>query len=184
MYFCNECKSCIQRQLEEMSDYLSCAESADSGISLIKHEKVSESSESSFASMESAKTDNKSQQSSGSCGNSMHKRRIRRRRYRRVPSPRIIRLSHPRYYTPQFNQPSRWQRCRGPEVVRLDTHHVDKTLSTRLQQLSLPPVRILRSARNEYRYTLDKQRVGNMNRHLQKSLFTLYTRLANVQMPK
>lgn len=171
MHFLGNLQSCLQRHLSDLARYL---KSTDHPASVDRR--------SGFGGCDSSAS--WSTNSSDNAPTSPAKRPPLRRCKRRTPAPataRILQLARPKQCTPRFAASP----IAGPAVrhVRIDTHHIDPPISSRLRQLALPSVRYLRSARQSLRDTLGPKRTGNLNMHLQQSLFTLYTRLANVPMP-
>uniref|UniRef100_A0A182PJP4 Uncharacterized protein n=1 Tax=Anopheles epiroticus TaxID=199890 RepID=A0A182PJP4_9DIPT len=55
--------------------------------------------------------------------------------------------------------------------------------SKRIQQLALPHVRKLVAAQQEYRRFIARRQQDQLEKRIKKSIFTVYSRLANVQLP-
>lgn len=91
---------------------------------------------------------------------------------------RINQLAVPRIVTRPYCRPVVDLSKRPIELVR------PPCISTRLEQLALPPIRLLVSAYDMYRSTMDPKRLNKFNYHLQKSMLSMYSRLANAKLPE
>lgn len=102
--------------------------------------------------------------------------RKRLRRHFRAP-PRIRWLARPKQQTAKFTQPLVVPRGRQIQIIR------DPLISTRLKQLAVPKVRKLVATRNACCRFKDALYIDRFDRMIKKSLFTVYSRLANVEVP-
>lgn len=93
-------------------------------------------------------------------------------------NPRINQLAEPKLMRRPYEPPKYDSSKRYIEILPLPP------ISTRLEQLSLSPVRCLLSACEQFQSVLPKDRIEKLNAQLQKSILTVYTRLANVQFPE
>lgn len=91
---------------------------------------------------------------------------------------RIIYLSRPK----RCGQKHRTNKCRrfgrNIEIIR------QPKISTRLEQLAIRPVRALLSTREQYKHFISRSWYERFNRNIFKSMFTLYSRLGNIQLPE
>lgn len=89
---------------------------------------------------------------------------------------RIRILAQPKYFTPKF--------------VRIEGRNLDKNieisrevnLSTRIKMLSVPKVRKLVASLEDYRKTIDYEKLDNISNLINCSMMTMYSRLANVHL--
>ncbi|XP_058122372.1 uncharacterized protein LOC131293194 [Anopheles ziemanni] len=106
------------------------------------------------------------------------KQKRKLKRYR--TSRRIQYLAKPRKLNRKY-QPQPVQRfATGTEVCR---PYNEPFASKRLQQLAEPHVRKLVAAQEEYRRFIARNRQEQLEKRIKKSIFTVYSRLANVQLP-
>ncbi|XP_055593321.1 uncharacterized protein LOC129744695 [Uranotaenia lowii] len=93
---------------------------------------------------------------------------------------RIRRLAKPKQCTRKFHPRPVTQYGRTIERIQA---YKEPYASTRLQQLALPKVRKLIAARDEYRKFIRKCWFDRFGKRIKRSMFTVYSRLANVQLP-
>ncbi|KAG5670053.1 hypothetical protein PVAND_000339 [Polypedilum vanderplanki] len=94
----------------------------------------------------------------------------------RCPSRRIRVLAQPKYLTRRILQPN--QKVKKVQVIR------EYELPTRIKMLSIPKVRRLVASLDEYKNFISTHRIRNYDDLIQKSIRTMYSRLANVHMKK
>lgn len=94
----------------------------------------------------------------------------------RCPSRRIHVLAQPKYLTRRVLQPN--PKVKKVQVVK------EYELPTRIKMLSVPKVRRLVASLDEYKNFIDTHRIRNYDDLIQKSIRTMYSRLANVQLKK
>lgn len=90
---------------------------------------------------------------------------------------RTLRLAVPKCITQRYSPPEFDMKKRNIEIVQPSLN-----ITTRLEELALPPVRCLVSAREEFKPILQPERVGKLNQYLQRSVLSRYNRLANSEM--
>ncbi|XP_035916279.1 uncharacterized protein LOC118513965 [Anopheles stephensi] len=73
--------------------------------------------------------------------------------------------------------------ARGPKQTEVCRAYKEPYASKRLQQLALPHVRKLVAAQQEYRRFIARRQQDQLEKRIKKSIFTVYSRLANVRLP-
>uniref|UniRef100_A0A1Q3G5D5 Testicular haploid n=1 Tax=Culex tarsalis TaxID=7177 RepID=A0A1Q3G5D5_CULTA len=97
------------------------------------------------------------------------------------PSRRIRKLAKPRQKTAKFHPRPVTQY--GRMIQKIDAYR-EPYASTRIQQLSIPKVRKLVAAREEYQRFINRCWYDRFSKRIKRSMFTVYSRLANVQLPE
>ncbi|XP_065088925.1 uncharacterized protein LOC135710333 [Ochlerotatus camptorhynchus] len=100
------------------------------------------------------------------------------RKYR--TSRRIHKLAKPKCRAAKFYQRPVSQYGRTIQMIRA---YQEPYASTRLQQLAIPKVRKLIAARDAYRRFINRCWYDRFGKRIKRSMFTVYSRLANVQLP-
>ncbi|EDO63616.1 AGAP007785-PA [Anopheles gambiae str. PEST] len=72
---------------------------------------------------------------------------------------------------------------RSTKQTELCRSYKEPYASKRIQQLALPHVRKLVAAQQEYRRFIARRQQDQLEKRIKKSIFTVYSRLANVQLP-
>lgn len=106
--------------------------------------------------------------------------KMKRARRFRCKSKRIINLAQPQYLTEKYSEQILPQKKTSVEIVRA---HEEQT-PVRINLLAYPKVRKLISSREAYKGVVDKQWYGRFEDLIKRSMFTMYSRLANVQLPE
>uniref|UniRef100_A0A1A9W3T7 Testicular haploid expressed protein n=1 Tax=Glossina brevipalpis TaxID=37001 RepID=A0A1A9W3T7_9MUSC len=107
-------------------------------------------------------------------------RKLRCRHVQRfIKRKRLMKLAIPLKKLGRFVPTCPCKLKKSIEIVRLD-----ERAHTRTEQLAYPKARHLLLFKKEVRTLFDPSRNANLNRLTRKSLFSLYSRLANVQPPK
>ena len=104
-----------------------------------------------------------------------HLKYKRQKRFK-CKNKRIRTLAQPKYYTPKFVSNEGRNLDKNIEISR------QINLSTRIRMLSVPKVRKLVASLEDYRKTVDNEKLGNINNLLHYSMMTMYSRLANVHL--
>uniref|UniRef100_A0A182M416 Uncharacterized protein n=1 Tax=Anopheles culicifacies TaxID=139723 RepID=A0A182M416_9DIPT len=99
---------------------------------------------------------------------------------RRV-SRRTQYLAKPRMPRARYEPRAVNRSTKQTEVCRT---YKEPNASKRIQQLALPHVRKLVAAQQEYRRFIDRRRQDQLEKRIKKSIFTVYSRLANVTLPE
>ncbi|XP_049279291.1 uncharacterized protein LOC125761818 [Anopheles funestus] len=99
---------------------------------------------------------------------------------RRV-SRRIQYLAKPRLPRGRYEPRAVIRSTKQTEVCRT---YKEPYASKRIQQLALPHVRKLVAAQQEYRRFIARRQQDHLEKRIKKSIFTVYSRLANVQLPE
>uniref|UniRef100_A0A182Q6T9 Uncharacterized protein n=1 Tax=Anopheles farauti TaxID=69004 RepID=A0A182Q6T9_9DIPT len=73
--------------------------------------------------------------------------------------------------------------ARFTKQTEVSRPYKEPTVSKRLQQLALPHVRKLVAAQQDYRRFIARRQQDQLEKRIKKSIFTVYSRLANVQLP-
>ncbi|XP_053677737.1 uncharacterized protein LOC128727819 [Anopheles nili] len=73
--------------------------------------------------------------------------------------------------------------ARLPKQTEVCHSYKEPYASKRIQQLALPHVRKLVAAQQEYRRFIARRQQDQLEKRIKKSIFTVYSRLANVQLP-
>lgn len=100
------------------------------------------------------------------------------RKYR--TSRRIGKLAKPKCRGAKFHHRPVSQYGRTIQLLRA---YQEPYASTRIQQLALPKVRKLIAARDAYRRFINRCWYDRFGKRIKRSMFTVYSRLANVQLP-
>ncbi|XP_055549063.1 uncharacterized protein LOC129732301 [Wyeomyia smithii] len=95
-------------------------------------------------------------------------------------SRRIRKLARAKYCGAKFHQRPVSQYGRTIQMIR---SYKEPIASNRLQQLAVPKVRKLIAAREEYKRFLNRCWYDRFSKRIKRSMFTVYSRLANVQLP-
>ncbi|CAG9806476.1 unnamed protein product [Chironomus riparius] len=104
-----------------------------------------------------------------------HLKYKRQKRFR-CKNKRIAALAQPRYYTPKYVPNEDWTWNQNIEIQR------DFNLSTRIKMLSVPKVRKLTASYEDYKNTMNYEKLSNISNLMNYSMMTMYSRLANVQL--
>lgn len=107
-----------------------------------------------------------------------HLKKKRARKFR-CRSKRIKQLAEPKYFSQKFSEEEYVNCKKAVEVIREN----EEQLPVRIKLLAYPKVRKLVSSREAYRNIVDKQCFNRLEELIGRSLFTMYSRLANVQLP-
>lgn len=97
----------------------------------------------------------------------------------RCRSKRIRLLSQPKHSTPKYVSEPQLLIQKNIEIVR--PYH--DPLPTRIKLLAFPKVRKLLASRDAYRGQIERERIVRIENLASRSMLTMYSRLANVQMP-
>ncbi|XP_050088088.1 uncharacterized protein LOC126572648 [Anopheles aquasalis] len=104
------------------------------------------------------------------------------RRTKRYKTTRRIRyLARPRRVRQKFFQRPVLARRQETEIIR---SYQEPYASRRIQQLALPRVRSLLVVRQHYGRLLCKERKKQLNKWITKSVLTIYSQLASVELPE
>ncbi|XP_058446806.1 testicular haploid expressed gene protein [Malaya genurostris] len=96
-------------------------------------------------------------------------------------SRRTRRLARPKYVMEKFYRRPVRQYERTIQVVR---SYREPYASTRIQHLAVPKVRKLIAAQEEYKRFINRCWYDRFSKRIKRSMFTVYSRLANVQLPQ
>lgn len=91
---------------------------------------------------------------------------------------RIIYLSRPKRCGKKYLSTGCQKFGRNIEIFR------QPKISSRLEQLSIRPVRVLISTREQYKHFISRSWYERFNRLICKSMFTMYSRLGNIELPE
>ncbi|XP_035773746.1 uncharacterized protein LOC118456778 [Anopheles albimanus] len=104
------------------------------------------------------------------------------KRLKRFKTTRRIRwLARPRRVRQKFRQRPVLARRQETEIIR---SYQKPYASRRIQQLALPRVRSLLVVRQHYRHLLSKVQAQQLNKWIKKSVLTIYSQLASVELPE
>ncbi|XP_053692025.1 uncharacterized protein LOC128740506 [Sabethes cyaneus] len=92
---------------------------------------------------------------------------------------RIRKLARARYHRAKFYQRPVSQYGRTIQMIR---SYQEPFASNRIQQLAVPKVRKLIAAREEYKRFINRCWYDRFSKRIRRSMFTVYSRLANVQL--
>lgn len=106
--------------------------------------------------------------------------KTKRARKFRCKSKRIQRLALPKYFTPKYCEPEPEKAKLSVEIVR----PYDEPTPVRIKLLAHPKVHHLVSSRDAYKGFVDKEWYGRFENLIHRSMLTMYSRLANVQLPE
>ena len=106
-----------------------------------------------------------------------HLKGKRARKYR--CNKRIRRLANPKWMTEKHCGQGMAMPNKRIEIIRLE----EEQTPVRIRMLAYPKVRKLVSNRNDYKRIVDKQWYGQIETFIEKSMKTMYSRLANVHLP-
>ncbi|XP_049531012.1 uncharacterized protein LOC125948718 [Anopheles darlingi] len=106
---------------------------------------------------------------------------VLRRRKRYKTSRRIRYLACPRRVRQKFHHRPVLVRRQETEIVR---SYQEPYASRRIQQLALPRVRSLLVVRQHYRRLLSEEQEKQLNNWIKKSVLTIYSQLASVELPE
>lgn len=103
---------------------------------------------------------------------------LKRRLRTKFRAPKRIKLlAYPKQITNKYEPPQVKQFKRTIEVVK------ERQPSRRIQQLAIPKVRKLVAAKLEYKNFKNEYFLNRFDELIKRSLFTVYSRLANVEIP-
>lgn len=68
--------------------------------------------------------------------------------------------------------------------IDIEKYYPDRVVGTRTEQLAYVSTRKLTEFKDNWSYLFSWRRVASINRHLRRSMFSMYSRLYNVQAPK
>lgn len=104
---------------------------------------------------------------------------VKRARKFRCRSKRIRLLATPKHLTPKFFKPPEMKIGKTIEITR----PYENLLPTRIKLLAFPKVRKLLASHDAYRGMIKRERLKRIENLASRSLLTMYSRLANVQIP-
>lgn len=104
---------------------------------------------------------------------------VKRARKFRCRSKRIRLLATPKHLTPKYVKPPEMRIGKTIEITR----PYENPLPTRIKLLAFPKVRKLLASRDAYRGMIKRERLRRIENLASRSLLTMYSRLANVQIP-
>lgn len=107
-----------------------------------------------------------------------HLKKKRARKFR-CRSKRITSLAQPKYLTRKYLEE---ETCNGKAAVEVIRTFEEQT-PVRIKLLAYPKVRKLVSSREAYRNIVDKQWYERFEELIQRSMLTMYSRMADVQLP-
>lgn len=107
-----------------------------------------------------------------------HLKQKRARKFK-CKSKRIKILAQPKNYTQKYRQEEFEKGKPTIEVIR----SYEEQTPVRIKMLAYPKVHQLVSSRDQYKQIVDKEWYGRFNSLINKSMLTMYSRLANVQLP-
>ncbi|XP_058819366.1 testicular haploid expressed gene protein [Topomyia yanbarensis] len=113
------------------------------------------------------------------CSLSGQEKQLSVRKYK--SSRRIRKLARPKCPVGKFYQRPVRQYGRTFQMIR---SYQEPYASTRVQQLAVPKVRKLLAAREEYKRFINRCWYDRFSKRIKRSMFTVYSRLANVQLPQ
>lgn len=108
---------------------------------------------------------------------------LKRARKFRCKSKRILDLAQPKHFTPKYDSSVEdIPKKRKVETIR----QYSDPLPTRIKLLALPKVRKLLANRDAYKeyYDVERERIMRIENLASYSMLTMYSRLANVQIPE
>jgi hypothetical protein len=105
--------------------------------------------------------------------------KTKRARKFRCRSKRIKRLALPKYYTPKYCEVEPEMSTGSVEIVRT---YKEQT-PVRIRMLAHPKIHHLVASRDAYKGMIDKEWHGRFENLIHRSMLTMYSRLANVQLP-
>lgn len=105
---------------------------------------------------------------------------LRKRLEKSQPKKYIRNLAVPRYKQPIKVFHSKCKRFR----IDIEKFHPDRVVGTRTEQLAYVIPRKLNEFKETFGYLFPWKRIASLNGHLRKSLFSMYSRLYNIQGPK
>lgn len=94
-------------------------------------------------------------------------------------SKRIQHLAQPKYYTRKYVEEETSQGKAAVEIIRT----YEEQTPVRIKLLAYPQVRRLVASRNAYKGIIDKQWYGRFEDLIRRAMLTMYSRMANVQLP-
>lgn len=107
-----------------------------------------------------------------------HLKKKRARKFR-CYSKRIQHLAQPKYVSQKYSAEETVNGKAAVEVIRT----YEEQTPVRIKLLAYPKVRKLVSSREAYRNIVDKEWYDRFHELIQRSMLTMYSRMANVQLP-
>lgn len=105
--------------------------------------------------------------------------KTRRARRFRCKNKRLVQLAQPKQVIRKYYEE---ETARGKTAVEI-MRTFEEQATARIKMLAYPKVRKLISSRDAYKDIIDKEWFGRFESLIQKSMLTMYSRLANVHLP-
>ncbi|KAL5285074.1 hypothetical protein ACFFRR_007050 [Megaselia abdita] len=105
---------------------------------------------------------------------------LRKRMRRMQPNKHIRNLAIPRYKTTLKVAKPKCRKFR----IDIEKYYPDRVVGTRTEQLAFVSTKKLNEFKETWGHLFPWRRIASINRHFRKSLFSMYSRLYNVQAPR
>lgn len=106
---------------------------------------------------------------------------LKKRLRRMQPKTRIQKLALPKWKNSCKKVAKR--KCKGFHID-IERFYPDRVVGTRTEQLAYVSTRKLNEFKRNWNHLFGWRRIGSINRHIRNSLFSMYSRINNVQAPK